>query len=153
MAKLSVRGDELVVTLLAREKQVMTSFGLQRSLVRIMDGPSVRLPLSRVREVYVAPAYTELVTQNMHYARSMIVISQGHDNGGMGPERLFGFYREKKQNKLVVVYGQTNPAVVVVLDDDGLIRRLVVTTADCSSDAAAIQSAAGLPAPSKQAGA
>ena len=48
MAELTVRQDELVVTMEPREKRSLTWFGLRKSRSKLLDGLELRVPLAKV---------------------------------------------------------------------------------------------------------
>ena len=60
MAELTVRENELVVTMGPREKRSLTWFGLRKSRSKLLDGLELRVPLAKVAGVHVSDAYREL---------------------------------------------------------------------------------------------
>lgn len=150
MAELTVRQNELVVTMDSREKRSLTWFGVRKSRSKLLDGLELRVPLSNVVGVQVSDAYWEL-RQRMD-ARNTTRASltrQSYDPPLMQP--WIGIFDVKEdgvwEKKLCFIYGQHSTTVAVDLDkgDEAPFRRLVITCEDKSdSVAASIRVAAGL---------
>lgn len=61
MAELTVRQDELVVTINPREKRRLTWSGLRKSRSKLLNGLELRVPLAKVAGVHASDsAYWEL---------------------------------------------------------------------------------------------
>jgi hypothetical protein len=63
MAEITVRQNELVVTMESRERGSLTWFGLRKSRSKLLDGLELRVPLTKVTGVHVSDAYWELRDQ------------------------------------------------------------------------------------------
>jgi hypothetical protein len=153
MAELTVRQDELVVTMEPREKRSLTWFGLRKSRSKLLDGLELRVPLAKVTGVRVVDsAYWELRDQ-MDVRNAM---GAGRTRGGRYQpsenQRWTGIFHvtqdgaEKKE--LCFICGQDNTAVVVDLDQGDTVpfTKLVITVEPWQSDpvVASIKAAAGL---------
>jgi hypothetical protein len=151
VAELTVRQDELVVTLEPREKQRLTWFGLRTSRSRLLDGLELRVPVAKVTGVHVSDAYWELPEQMD--ARN--TTREAQTRGTYEPsdrQPWIGIFHvtedgvEKK--KLCFIYGQHSPVVAVDLDEGSQapFTSLVVTCLPYATDSvtASIKAAAGL---------
>jgi hypothetical protein len=152
MAEITVRQDELVVTMEPREKRSLTWFGLRKSRSKLLDGLELRVPLAKVTGVRVSDsAYWEL--QEQMDARN--AAGEGRTRGRYEPpemQRWTGIFHVTEdgaeEKKLCFIYGQHSTVVVVDLDkgDKVPFTKLVITTEPWKSDpvAASIKAAAGL---------
>jgi hypothetical protein len=153
MAELTVRQDELVVTMEPREKRSLTWFGLRITRRKLFDGLELRVPVANVSGVRVADsAYWEL--QDQMDARN--AMGEGRTRGGRYQpsenQRWTGIFRVTEdgaeKNELCFIYGQDSPVVVVDLDkgDKVLFTKLVITIEPWKADpiVASIKAAAGL---------
>jgi hypothetical protein len=153
MAAVTVRQDELVVTMEPREKRrSLTWFGLRISRSKLLDGLELRVPLANVRGRVADSAYWELRDQ-MDVRNAM---GAGRTRGGRYQpsenRRWTGIFHvtqdgaEKKE--LCFIYGQDSTAVIVDLDQGGKVPfpRLVITVEPWQGDpvVASIKAAAGL---------
>jgi hypothetical protein len=153
MAELTVRQDELVVTMEPREKRSLTWFGLRASRSRLLDGLELRVPLAKVAGVHVSDsAYWELPDQ----MDALNTTRSAQTKGGYTPsdtQRWTGIFHVREdgaeQRKLCFIYGQYSEVVVVDLNEGGRapFTKLVVTVRPGTGDpvAASIKAAAGLP--------
>jgi hypothetical protein len=155
MAELTVRQDELVVTMEPREKRSLTWFGLRTSRSKLLDGSELRVPLANVTGARAADsAYWELRDQ-MDARNAM---GAGRTRGRYQPsenQRWTGIFHvtqdgpEKKEKKeLSFIYGQDSPVVIVDLDQGDKVpfTKLVITVEPWQSDpvVASIKAAVGL---------
>ena len=152
MAELTVRQDELVVTMEPREKRSLTWFGLRKSRSKLLDGLELRVPLAEVAGVRVSDsAYWELREQMD--ARN--AAGAARTRGAYEPsdtQRWTGIFHVTEdgveEKKLCFIYGQYSQVVVVDLDkgDKVPFTKLVITTPAWKSEpvAASIKAAAGL---------
>jgi hypothetical protein len=151
VAELTVRQDELVVTVEPREKRRLTWFGLRTSRSRLLDGPELRIPLAKVAGVHVSDAYWELREQMD--ARNTTRESQTrgtYEPSDMQPWiGIFHVTEDRvEKNKLCFIYGQHSPVVVVDLKEGNKapFTTLVISCLPYKTDsiAASIKAAAGL---------
>jgi hypothetical protein len=151
MAELTVRRDELVVTMEPREKRSLTWFGLRKSRSKLLDGLDLRVPLSKVVGIHVSDsAYWELREQMDGRNTRRAAQTRGtYEPSDMQP--WIGIFHVKEdgvwEKKLCVIYGQHSEVVVVDLDKGGKapFTKLVITCEEKSdSVAASIRAAAGL---------
>jgi hypothetical protein len=150
VAELTVRQDELVVTMEPREKRSLTRFGLRRSRSKLLDGLELRLPLAKVTGVHVSDAYWELPEKmDARNARRSAQTRGTYDPPDLDP--WIGIFQVKQdgvwQKKLCFIHGQHSPVVAVNLDEDNqaAFTKLVISLENTSdSVAASIKSAAGL---------
>lgn len=152
MAELTVRQDELVVTMEPREKRSLTWFGLRRSRSKLLDGLELRVPLAEVAGVRVADsAYWELREQ-MDIRNAA---GEGQTRGRYEPsetQRWTGIFHVtedgEEQKKLCFIYGQGSEVVVVDLGKGAKVpfTKLVITLPPwkCEPVVASIKAAAGL---------
>jgi len=151
MAELTVRRDELVVTVEPREKRSLTRFGLRKSTSKLLDGLELRVPLADVTGVRVSDSYWELRDQ-MDARNAM---GTGLRKGTYEPPEMqpwIGIFNVKEDGswgkKLCFIYGQHSTVVVVDLGkgDQVPFTKLVITTDPWKSDpvVASIKAAAGL---------
>ena len=150
MAELTVRQDELVVTMEPREKRSLTWFGLRKSMSKLIDGLELRVPLARVAGVHVSDAYWELPEKmDARNTRRTAQTRGTYDPPDMDP--WIGIFHVKEDGvwaeKLCFIYGQHSPVVTVDIDKNNkaAFTKLVISLEDTSdSVAASIKSAAGL---------
>jgi hypothetical protein len=152
MAELSVRQDELVVTMEPRERRSLTWFGLRKSRDRLLEGLELRVPLAEVTGVRVADsAYWELREQ-MDIRNAA---GEGRTRGTYAPsdtQRWTGIFQVTEdgvaEKKLCFIFGQASEVVVVDLDkaSQAPFTKLVITLEPwkCDPVVASIKSAAGL---------
>ena len=150
MAGLTVRRDELVVTMEPREKRSLTWFGLRTSRSKLLDGLELRVPLANVAGVHVSDAYRELPEKMDARNNRRSALTRGtYDPSDRDP--WIGIFDVKEdgawKKKLCFIYGQYSPVVAVDIDEDSqaAFTELVVTLEDTSDSVAAnIKVAAGL---------
>jgi hypothetical protein len=152
MAELTVREDELVVTMEPRERRSLTWFGFRKSRDRLLDGLELRIPLAEVTGVRVADsAYWELRGQ-MDIRNAA---GEGRTRGTYEPsdtQRWTGIFHVTEdgveQKKLCFIFGQSSEVVVVDLHrgDKVPFSKLVITLEPwkCDPVVASIKAAAGL---------
>jgi hypothetical protein len=150
MAGLTVRQDELVVTMEPREKRSLTWFGLRKSMSKLLDGLELRVPLAKVTGVPASDAYRELHEKMDSRNSRRSALTRGvYDPPDMDP--WIGIFHVKEdgawENKLCFIHGQHSPVVAVDIDEDNQapFTRLVISLEYASdSVAASIKAAAGL---------
>lgn len=152
MAELTVRQDELVVTINPREKRSLTRFGLRKSRRKLLDGLELRVPLAKVVGVHASDsAYWELREQMDALDTTRAAQTRGtYEPSAMQP--WVGIFNVKEdgvwEKKLCFIYGQYSEVVVVDLDGGSKapFTKLVITSLPGTSDsvAASIKAAAGL---------
>ena len=150
MAELTVRQDELIVTMKSREKRLITWFGLRKSRSELLDGQELRVPLAKVVGVRVSDAYWELREQmDGRNTRRASQTRGTYDPPPMQP--WIGIYHVKEdgawEKKLCLIYGQHSTVVAVDLNEgnEAPFTNLVITCEETSDlVAASIKAAAGL---------
>jgi hypothetical protein len=151
MAELTVRQDELIVTMEPGEKRSFTRFGLRKSRSRLLDGSELRVPLAEVAGVRVSDSYWELRDQMDARNTTRAAETKGtYEPPDTQP--WIGIFSVKEdgawEKKLCVIHGQHSPVVVVDLDkaSQAPFAKLVITVLPWQSDsvAASIKAAAGL---------
>jgi hypothetical protein len=153
MAELTVRQDQLVVTMEPREKRSLTWFGLRKSRSKLLDGLELRVPVANVTGVRVADsAYWELRDQ-MDARNAM---GEGRTRGGRyqpsETQRWTGIFHVTEdgveKHELCFIRGQDSPVVVVDLGRGEKVpfTKLVITIEPWQGDpvVASIKAAAGL---------
>ena len=152
MAELTVRQDELVVTINSREKRSFTRFGLRKSRSKLLDGLELRVPLAKVVGVHASDsAYWELREQMDARETTRAAQTRGtYEPSDMQPWiGIFHVTEDRiEEKKLCFIYGQYSEVVVVDLDkgSQAPFTKLVITSPPGTSDsvAASIKAAAGL---------
>jgi hypothetical protein len=149
MARLSVQGSDLVVSLRPMEKLYLSADPDRQSpLKKLAKQPQVRLPLSAVSRIEVTSPGIELAREiaaynlkvDMVYARSTQPLHL------KGPGLWIHVLTDS--DTLVVFYGQHRDAVVVELDQPpSPFGRLVITVSDCTRACTEILRALGWPSP------
>jgi hypothetical protein len=151
MAELSVRQNELVVTVEPRERQRLTWFGLRTSRSKLLDRLELRVPLSEVTGVQVSDAYWELPEQMD--ARNTTSESLRKGTGEPSDSQSWvGIFQVTAngvtKKKLCFIHGQHSPVVAVDLSAGASapFTTLVVSCLPYQTDsvAASIKTAAGL---------
>ena len=143
MAELTVRQDELVVTINPREKRSLTRFGLRKSRSKLLDGLELRVPLAKVVGVHASDsAYWELREQMDALDTTRAAQTRGtYEPSDMQP--WIGIFNVKEdgvwEKKLCFIYGQYSEVVVVDLDEGSkaLFTKLVITSLPGTSDSVA----------------
>jgi hypothetical protein len=151
MAELTVRQDELVVTMEPREQRSLTWFGLRKSRSKLLDGLELRIPLAKVAGVRASRAYWELQEQMDALNTTRAAQTRGTYEPS-NKQRWTGIFHVTEdgvmEKKLCFIYGQHSEVVVVDLDEGSAapFTKLVVTSLPGASDsvAATIRAAAGL---------
>ncbi len=153
MAELTVRHNELVVTIDRREKQSFTRFGLRKSRSKLLDGLELRIPLATVTGGYAADsAYWELREQMDARDTTEAALTKGtYEPSDTQP--WIGIYHVTEdgteQKKLCFIHGQYSEVIVVDLDQSGPapFTELVITSPPGTSatTVVSIKTAAGLP--------
>jgi hypothetical protein len=152
MAEVTVRQDELVVTINPHEKRSLTRFGLRKSRSKLLDGLELRVPLAKVAGVHASEsAYWELREQMDARDTTRAAQTKGtYEPSDMQP--WIGIFHVTEdgmeEKKLCFIYGQYSEVVVVDLDkgNKAPFTKLVITSLPGTSDsvAASIKAAAGL---------
>ena len=152
MAELTVRQDELVVTISPGEKRRLTEFGLRKSRSKLLDGLELRVPLAKVVGVHASDsAYWELQAQMDARDTTRAAQTKGtYEPSDTQP--WIGIFHVTEdgieEKKLCFIHGQYSEVVVVDLDkvNRAPFTKLVVTSLPGTSDsvAASITAAAGL---------
>jgi hypothetical protein len=151
MAELTVRQDELVVTMEPREKRSLTWFGLRQSRSKLIAGLELRVPLAKVTGVHVSTAHWELPEQ----MDALDTARAAQTKGTYEPsdtQRWTGIFHVTQEGveekKLCFIHGQYSDVVVVDVDEGSKapFTKLVITINLGVSDsvAASIKEAAGL---------
>jgi hypothetical protein len=116
MAELTVRQDELVVTMEPREKRSLTWFGLRTSRSKLLDGSELRVPLANVTGARAADsAYWELRDQMDARNAMGAGRTRGRRYEPSENQRWTGIFHvtqdgaEKKE--LCFIYGQDSPGL------------------------------------------
>jgi hypothetical protein len=152
MAELTVRQNELVVTVEPREKQRLTWFGLRTSRTKVLDGLELRVPLAEVTGVHVGDAYWELPEQMDARDNVRATTTRGGTAEPSQTQPWIGIFPVTHdgvtKKKLCFIHGQHSPVVAVDLDAsaDAPFTALVVSCLPYETGplAASIKAAAGL---------
>ena len=152
MAELTVRQNELVVTINPREKRRLTWSGLRKSRSKLLNGMELRVPLAKVAGVHASDsAYWEL--QEQMDARDTMRSSQTkvtYEPSDMQP--WIGIFHVTEdgmeEKKLCFIHGQYSEVVIVDLDkgSKGSLHQAGnhQSSGESESVAAGIKAAAGL---------
>ena len=151
MAELSVRQNELVVTVEPREKQRLTWFGLRTARSKLLHGLELRVPLSEVTGVHVGDAYWELPEQ-MDASTTTAEVTRRGAYPASDSQAWVGIFQVTAdgvtRKKVCFIHGQHSPVVAVDLNAgaNAPFTTLVVSCLPYQTDsvAASIKSATGL---------
>lgn len=151
MAELTVRQNDLVVTVDPHEKKRLTWFGLRTSRSKLLDGLELRVPLAKVTGVHVSDAYWELPEQ-MDASNNTAEVTRRGAYPASDAQPWVGIFQVTAdgvtRKKLCFIHGQHSPVVAVDLNEgsNAPFTSLVVSCLPYQTDsvAASIKAAAGL---------